>query len=71
MSTALAKDSGLPLSLASAITKISKFSKMLSEIRCKIELRSSIVVLDQLGKAFSAAFTAKAISRSSLFGILE
>ncbi len=55
ISTAFAKEIGLPLSLLSASEKRCKLASNNSEILMRIRLRSSNVVCDQLGKADFAA----------------
>ena len=71
MSTAFARLSGFPLSNASASAKESKFSSINDDIFKRIALRSSMVVFDQEGNAFSAASYAFIISSEEEYAILE
>ena len=69
ISTALANEIGLPLSLDSASAKRCKLASSNSEILIRIRLRSSKVVCDQLGKADFAAMYAFSTSSFEEFGI--
>ena len=71
MSTCAAKCRGFPLSLLSAATNSSILFSIPSEIFTRILLRSSSDILDHIGKAFSAAFTANSTSSESESGIKE
>ena len=71
MSTWAAKLNGLPLSRDSAATNSSMRFLIPSDSLINISLRSSLLIADQIGKAFSALSTAKATSFSSEFGIKE
>src|SRR5690606_19608350 len=70
ISTDLLNQSGLPLSVVSANASSSRFSSIISAILFKILNRLLTGVRDHAGYAFSAAFTARAISFSLLAGTL-
>src|SRR5207248_5609296 len=71
MSSVRASESGLPVSIDSALASFSRSRSIKSPMRRRIRDRSAANVRDQSANALSAAATARSTSRSSLSATCE